>query len=229
MLATIDQLMAVPGMTQSLPLDDALRGADAAIKSYCHRDFERQTYALLYLSGTGQRDLVLPERPVVSVGAVYEDLNGAWGQAAGAFPASSLLTAGIDYALVLDAPDGSCSRSGLLRRLRSSYGPAGYMGSSIPQATLAAGVGGPAWRRGAGTVKLVNVVAGYSPVPADLTAACLQLAALLARTMGTGGLVRQSESLGGYSCSLAVAQLGTHPDLHSTRGILAQYKAPVVV
>jgi hypothetical protein len=68
MLATLDQLMRVPGVSIAASLSpfllgDVLNAADRAIKTYCKRDLELRYYTEYY-SGTNREDLILKQYPV---------------------------------------------------------------------------------------------------------------------------------------------------------------------
>lgn len=68
MLATIDELMVMPGMnlTPARPLawlNMLLTDADACVKDYCKRDFELTAY-VQYYDGQNQTDLIIRQRPV---------------------------------------------------------------------------------------------------------------------------------------------------------------------
>jgi hypothetical protein len=75
-----------------------------------------------------------------------------------------------------------------------------------------------------GNIK-VAYVAGFATVPSDLIFACCQLVARMLKTTDTGSML-QSESLGGYSYSLAaqaaIVEIGT------IQATLANYKLPVL-
>lgn len=75
-----------------------------------------------FYSGTGTMLLPLKARPVYASPAVqvWEDKDGAWGAASGAFASATALTYGTDFTLKVD--DGSTlSRSGLLVRLGGTW------------------------------------------------------------------------------------------------------------
>ncbi len=71
------------------------------------------------LSFLGGRGLQLPEFPVRSITSLHEDRSAFAGQASGAFPASTLLTEGVDYYQDLDQA-GLCS-SGILWRINTRW------------------------------------------------------------------------------------------------------------
>lgn len=82
--------------------------------------------------GRGSQVLQLPETPVRSITAMYEDPGAMGGQAPNAFPASTLLTQGVDYYVDV-SEDGVC-RSGRVIR------PAGW--SIMPRSVKAVYVSG---------------------------------------------------------------------------------------
>ncbi len=156
-LVTTAQLMVEAGVPYSnLPLRaryDALRiGVEQAVKSYCKWELEQAT-ATDYPDGNGQPDLPLRRPYVSSVTSVYLDSTGYYGQSNNAFPAASLLTAGTDYALVLD--DGSDARGGRLRRL--GLGNYWYWPSDLIYAQYPGGITyapPPWWPVGSGNLKV---------------------------------------------------------------------------
>jgi hypothetical protein len=127
------------------------------IEEYLGRKIKQATYTELY-SGNGQAFLVLRQRPVQSITALYLDDYAYWGDAPGAFdPATTLQVEGTDYALDRDQPDGS-SRSGLVYRVHGywprpiTYGPARIAPELGPRA---------------GNIK-ITYTAGYADPPPDL-------------------------------------------------------------
>jgi hypothetical protein len=227
-LTTTAALAIVPGLATytEAQLQQAVNAADAAIKHYCKRAvLEEQTIATLYLSGNGIEDLVLPHYPVTSIGAIYLDSNGYFGKRAGAFPASSQILEGTDWVIVQDGDGtGPASKSGLLRRIAggssSTFDSSSFWGS-WGRGRLTARQA-PFWNRGYGNVKIVNLKAGFNPVPADLVQACNQLAAWMLKFTATGGRVLSSESLASYSYGLSALQ--SRPELGETRSLLARYQ-----
>ena len=128
-------------------------------------------------------DLQLPELPVRSVASVYEDVSADGGQGVSDFPASTLLTAGVDY--YLDYTTSGLSKSGHLVKCSSAW---------------------PAKPR---TVK-VTYTAGYTHaeltdgIAADIKLACLvTIQHYWARRGADGGRTIKSESIGDYSVTFA--------------------------
>lgn len=126
------------------------RSAEAAVIRYLKWPVERCT-VVEYYDGNGYKDVPLRRPYVVQVANVWLDATGAYAQSITPFPASTLLTAGGDYVLVLD--DGSAGKSGLLRRLT-------YAGFMWPSDMYLNGLGGlgymsPArWPVGYGNLKV---------------------------------------------------------------------------
>ncbi len=208
-------------------LTACVSGADAAIKSYCHSQLEQATYTH-YLDGNGQFDVVLPQRPVSAVASVYLDSTGMYGQKAGGFAVDTLLTAGDDYVLVLDAPDSSGgSHSGILRRVWP--GNMNYF-SQTWQGTLTMGARATGWPKGMGNIK-VTYTAGFAVVPSDLMNACMLLAIQNYIYNKTGGLRLNSESLGEYSYQLLSGKNKSKeiPEIGVSRGLLARYRETQVI
>jgi hypothetical protein len=163
-----------------------------------------------YLPGTGSRELLLRHCPVRSITSVYEDSGAYYGEASGAFAASTLLTAGTDYCLARDnAAENEVSRSGVLLRI-GGYWPRSTVRSEGMLAASAA--------PGLGNVK-VTYLTGWAPIPADLRAATHSLAVQMMQGATVGGPL-QSESLDYYSYQLATAAKGS--PLGSVRQLLSQ-------
>ncbi len=141
-------------------LDQLVPAVDAVIKHSLRRDIEQQVYTEYY-NGNGTRVLVLNEYPVLTSAAVsvwWDDL-GYWGQAPGSFdPVASLLTQGMDYAVVLDLAN-------------SKAAPKLYRINGVWQCRYETkrGMLTSALKPGAGNIK-VTYTAGYPPggIPQDL-------------------------------------------------------------
>ncbi len=185
----------------------------ALIEEYLGRKIKQATYTELY-SGNGQPFIVLRQRPVQSITALYLDDNAYWGDAPGAFdPATTLQVEGTDYALDRDQPDGS-SRSGLVYRVQGywprpiTYGPARIAPELGPRV---------------GNIK-VSYTAGYADPPPDLQLA-VSLTLKHVWELGRRGALTQSESHPdvGYSFTLAVPGSYDIFPPHVKR-ILARYK-----
>ena len=138
-----------------------------------------------YYCGGGDQRIVLRETPVVAVTAVYLDPTAAFGAAAGAFAASTLLTAGVDYAV--DA------RSGLLHRLNAVWPCLRQQAPGLLAVELLPALG---------NVKVIYTAGFAGGPPADLQQAATTLACDLYRWADKGGPLR-SESLDYYSYTRA--------------------------
>jgi hypothetical protein len=233
MLISVADLQALPQVSNQpiAWLNQLVAQIDSVIKDYCKRDLEKQSYQEYY-SGDDLNALVLRQWPAYndSTLAVYWDPNGYWGQGTGSpFPSTSLLTLGADYALELDSystNSGSLvSNRGILRRLSGSnaswmgFWPGYQLGLSKLSASRL-----PGWPRGMGNLKVIYNAGLIAPLPGDLNAACLQLAAYYVRTMPLGGSVT-SESLGGYSYSMSGRlNQGGIPELGEALAILRRYR-----
>ena len=128
----------------------------------------RGTYARKFTEfykGTGNRELLLRQRPVQSVASVYLDHGGYFGEASDAFAAATLLTEGEDF--VLDLNQAGLSASGILYRIGGDWPailstPGGQL-TGIQQSSL-------------GNIK-VTYTAGFTRIPWDLQDAVIQLIA----------------------------------------------------
>lgn len=221
-LTTIDQVKALPNMSaqNSAFLGALIPVADTIIKKYVKRSILEEATITRYHSGNEARDIVLQEYPVSSIENVWYDPNGFWGQGPSSFGSSTLLTSGSMYALVLDGE--GISNRGLLRRIGGAGSgmfwpyPGGYSRGKLASYRLSV------WPRGDGNIK-VEYTAGYSTIPDDLSFAATMLVAWLARNSPSGSVLT-SESLGGYSYSVASTAMGSAPELGSTRQILTTYR-----
>jgi hypothetical protein len=202
-------------------LEDIIDATDAIIKKWCKRNLESANYTEYY-SGSDRPELVLRQRPVTAVTAVYMDPTGFWGQGANAFPSSTLMTAGTHYALVLD-DGGNQSTCGVLMRIGGTgpgfpgtY-PDQWMGGKLAAYRL------PRWQRGQGNIK-IQYTAGYTTVPEDLANAATQIAAYLVRNMPSG-MPLTSEGLGAYNYSIQSGlDVGTVPELGGAGMTLRRYR-----
>lgn len=219
-LTSLKTLLGVTGSAGDPLLSLVLVAADSVCKKWTKRDLEQAAYTEFY-SGTGTRDLILRQYPVAlsPPPRVFHDPDGYGGQAPAAFPADSELTLGVQFVLVTA---GAQENRGVLRRIGGTSGPGIWTGSYAET-----WVGGslaarrlPLWHWGDSNLKVIYT-AGYSPVPADLSMACLELAAWLRRNAPLGALLA-SESLGDYAYSLL--QMPPLPEIGSIRGILSTYR-----
>lgn len=184
-----------------LELNDALSkqliqllfAAEDWVKRYCGRDFVYRATQTEYYDGTGTQELALNRFPVVvnSV-TVYEDYGGYYGQASGAFAASTQLTSGSDFAVPITPTWGDgLNHSGIIKRIGRVWPyqhvrPIGHLSYGKRQ-------GVP------GAVK-VTYTAGYQLMPHALKRAVWDLTTIMAELAPSGRLY-QSESGEGYSYS----------------------------
>ena len=246
MLSAAGMLSSSVGDTsQDAILQQYLDAAAGAVRAYLQRGRGRVAFAgwpeeatdTLYLSGSGQMELVLPYKPVTALTELYLDLGAHFGQAPGAFGASTLLAAGVDYALRLDDGTGS-SASGIIYRLAGSsaggsvgnwnWGATEY-GSLGNIPTLTAGRGGPVWPKAPGCLKAV-LTAGYAEdaVPVEISQAVLNVAAYIRRTAPLGGLFLQSENLRDYGYTIGQRAMNIAPEIGDTRQMLARFRTAAV-
>lgn len=199
--------------TEDNALDQWLAGASALIKRYLGgQQLEQATYTEYY-QGLGTNQLRLRQRPVISITSIYLDTDGYYGQGTTPYPAATLLTAGLDYALVPDQPDGTSSRSGIVERLNGTW-PAGWKRTR--------GMLGAAITPGLGNLK-ITYVAGYATIPADIELATNKLVALIRREAQAGAALTGENYSDGGSYSYSV-----NPPANWTEAIageLSGYKA----
>lgn len=146
-----------------------------------------------YYAGRGTPFLALNQTPVQSVASIYEDSGAYYGEASGAFGASTLLTAGTDYCLSRDnASSAAVSTSGIILRIGASWPAASQKLSGLLSKAAMPGLG---------NIK-VTYTAGLEFMEPDLELAVMQVAASLRQSASSGGAL-QSESLDYYSYSRA--------------------------
>lgn len=230
-LATIDYLKSFLGITSSSTDEDAslqiyLDAACAAFKTEVGRDLESTTYPSAstdgpgdsgFYSGNGSRILVVRQRPLVSISALYLDASGRFGvNPDGSFATATQLVYGTDFVIPFDGclPGTStkCSYAGFIERVgtvwpgRVQYSPGTITMRPIPHI---------------GNIK-VAYTAGFTTVPPDIKVAVCQVAAFIRSGADKGGPL-QSESLGGYSYSRASAAMGA-PEMGTVRSVVRKYK-----
>lgn len=200
-LATLTDVkthLGITGTDEDTRLTAWLAAAIAAVNNACQGvDFESSTRTEYYQPDGYQ--LITKHRPISSVTSVYEDPDAKWGDVAGSYGASTLLTEGEDYALVRDGSglNGEIAKSGIIVRINRRWAqvntPLAYPNTNYQLLTQAV-------QPSVGAVKLVYV-AGYTTVPADVTTAvCFEVDAIRQKA-GKGGQQVTSESLGEYSYS----------------------------
>ncbi len=217
--------LGIKSSADDLRLQAFLDAASQNVSDYCRRRFLQQTYTDVYVGGTNTSTFALPHSPITAVASIHLDNLGRFGQLAGAFPAATLLTVGVDYMLPFDGFLGDdcddsndttpCVKSGLIRRVDSVWpGETQYDGGLSSRQ-------GP----GAGNIK-ITYTAGWTQdtMPSVIRAAVCQIAGVIKRSAPFGGLLG-SESWQGYSYSLQNPQaLAKYPELGSTRSFLVKYR-----
>jgi hypothetical protein len=178
--------------------------ASAGVETYCGRTFAQASYTE-YVSGTGHPELLCRHRPVVTSGlTVYLDSAGYWGQGSGAFASTTALTAGSDYALRIDEPEASRSKSGILVWLGGSAESSGWP-SWRSTGLLTPGIVQSGWPVGQGNIKLVYT-AGFADIPDQVELATYILAQGLVAATDNNSFQDVGESLGPYRLEKAQLQ-----------------------
>lgn len=196
-LGTLAELKVTLGITGTDATRDAalaslLVQTSAAVAKLCSPFlFEPQTLTDVILDAPwASNELLLPALPVRSVTSLYyrPDARGV----VASFEAANLLTAGVDYQLVIDDPVNNWSRAGRVRRLNRSVWGVSYL---RPLGRLAFSP-----QPEAGSVK-VTFAAGCAAVPAEVEQA-VYFATRLMYERRTGAPIT-SESWNGYSQGVA--------------------------
>lgn len=192
-LTTVSALKLHLGLPETNTAQDAFLGqlleaAESAFLRLIGREIEAADY-VDYYSGANNPVLLLREYPVISVSDVRVDGSGYWGAAPNSFGALTVLTAGVDYALVADAAG---SGTGRLFRVNGVW---------PGQWRTRAGLLTPQVKPGAGNVK-VSYRAGYEEVPTDVALCLWQVCARLRAERSTGRPI-QAERYEEYAASYA--------------------------
>jgi hypothetical protein len=215
-LANIKTLLGITSTKDDAQLTALQGAAEQILKSYCNQNFEKATYTEFY-SGNDRKEIVLRQRPVLSITGVWVDFDGHFGAGTDTpFSSDTKLTAGTDYNLVLDGTWGNSavSRCGILLRERTVW-------SQIPRVYVP-GKLQPESFQSYGSIKVVYV-AGFDPIPQDLQQAVAFLVAYLRRNLKLGGILT-SEKLGSYSYALAAPGLDDSVELGTARQIASKYR-----
>jgi hypothetical protein len=225
-------------------LTQLIQAAQAAIESYIGWPTD-QLAATEFYSGNNYPNLVLRRPFVLASPAPVVNLDaqaGYWGQASGAFPSNTLLTQGLDWALLTEGSYNGIANAGLLRYLGGNvqgfssgfggwWGIGGYgYGRSY---LTPVGHRNPGWPIGQGNIK-VTYTAGWltGSAPFDLQQACVELVIFMKRLLPFGGMQLTAEGLSKYNYSLgmlnmadtarnAIAAAG---ELGTTRQLLTRYR-----
>lgn len=148
-------------------LNQLIPEIEDALTTRFGRQLASTVYATEYQSGDGTEVLQLNQRPVTAISAVSVDQKGYWGHGTDAFPSSSLLTLGTDFAPVTYAEDEN-TNFGQIHKL------SGY------------------WAEGKGNIKIAYT-AGYTTIPPQVELLCNQLCALVRNSAEYGGLVESGK------------------------------------
>ncbi len=196
-LADVKTTLGIPSSVtnEDQLLSLVIQWCSDAITEWTGRNFASQSYTEVYC-GNGTPYLPLNQRPVTAVASVYLDELAYFGQASGAFAASTELVQGQDYAIYVDQPDGS-SRAGLLFNINGWWPiPINYTPGLITPV-----IGPPV-----GNIQ-VTYTAGYAAIPSQIEMACVMLVARV-RKMRFYGQMLDSESYEEYSYKLTAPHPG---------------------
>ena len=100
--------LGISGSTYDTIIAGVLAGTEAAINSYLGFDPSEDEFTH-YLDTRQTYGVTLKRWPVAEVTAVYLDQNGYYGQAPDAFPSTTLLTEGTDYAVSFEQNSRVCT------------------------------------------------------------------------------------------------------------------------
>lgn len=182
--------LGITSAAQDKFLGQLLSAVESAFKKLTDRDIEQTSYTEYYC-GRNTPVLLLREYPVISITNVWLDEDGYYGSVSGSFGSSTLLTSGVDYALVKDGRAGASDTAKLLR-----------IGGVWPgKWQYRSGVLTPRMTPGAGNIK-VQSVCGYATVPEDIELAIWQICAQLKAERSTGQAIIE-EHFEDYGVTLA--------------------------
>jgi hypothetical protein len=209
-LSDLKTFLNINDTSEDSALNLVIPQVSAAMIEYLDKGaFGQTTYIEIY-SGNGQADLVLNQRPVSSISSIYLDDAAYWGQAPGAFAPGTLLQEGVDYALIIDQPDGS-SRCGMVRNLNGFW--------DVPF-TYTPGIITPFVGPGNGNIKITYTTSAN--VPAQIQLACNMAIASIRNTAAYGQAI-SSESYEEYSVSLPTDGM-RHIFTPEVRSLLARFR-----
>jgi hypothetical protein len=210
-LSYIKTQLGISGSGEDTKLTQMGLQAEEIFERETGRKFVAAAYTH-YFDGNGEFDLVLRQYPVNSITSIHEDGDGRYGASADPFPASTLLTAGTDYAL--DALDGSTSYSGIVQRIGARWANKRIAGrSEVSHLEMN--------RRG--NIKVIYN-AGYSTIPTDISMAICNIVAMT-RKSAAGGMPISGFSLDYFSVQYAQSAEAI-ARLDSATRIINRYKRP---
>lgn len=207
----------ISGSAEDAFLTQILLQVEASLQRHIGRQIEAATVTEYY-DGDGTNSLWLRRTPVQSITSVYQDEDARYASADSPFPASTLLTAGTDYALRVDQPTGGATASmcGRLYRIGTVWSrPFARRGD-----LLVSSPGDPI-----GNIK-VTYVAGWSSVPADIVLAVHQMLGQIRMQRSAGGPL-QSESLDYWSATYLTPDKIAQ-SLGSVEWLIKSYKQVVI-
>jgi hypothetical protein len=142
--------------SQDTLLTTLIGQVSTAIENYLGRLILQNTYTEFPRAGNHDA-LLLRNRPITTITSVFLDYGGHYGDAIGAFPPSTELIEGNDFALLRDQPDGS-SLSGMLI----------YLNGVWPRPIVRSyGLLTPFYYDARGLIKVIYT-GGYVTVPPDI-------------------------------------------------------------
>jgi hypothetical protein len=223
-LVSLDTMLSTIGLCATDPATrsryDRLRVmAEAAVKSWCKWELEYTADQVDFYDGNGMPDIPIRRPYVCSIANVWVDQTGAYGNGTNPFASGTVLTQGIDYALVRDGNAPTSGKSGLLRRLTYAVN---YWPSDLVYMRLAGGLSyrnPAAWPSGYGNVK-VQYSYGFQTIPDDIQLAVVELVSAINSAASRGYMVT-SESLGAHNWSLSISK---EPELGTVRQLLSRYR-----
>lgn len=216
-LAEVKAFLGVTGTARDAQYTALIPAAEAAAEKFCRREFTSGT-KIEYLSGNNTQKLRLLHFPVTSITDVRLDSSGAYGDRAGSFGSDTVLTPGVDYALVQEGSvGGQKSEAGILVRLNGVW-PTHSRHSTWGQLAVESG---PIY----GNVR-VDYAFGFASTPSDLKLAIAMMIEWVRLNPFGAGV--SSEKLGDYAVTYVIGALLKYPEMMSARGILTQYRDPVL-
>ncbi len=205
------QVTTLPALKTFLQIPDGDKSEDKALLQLIARcdqtvktwlrvtSWQPATDDISFYNGNNTQVIRLRQKPVVSITNVWEDPNACAGQGPNDFGTGTLLTAGVNYYLPWDMPNGqNASWTGRLVKLNSVWEPQWRYYSGLLTPTIA---------QSNGTIKVEYVYGWPDGIPLDITQAAENMIAAF-RAGAQYGKSLSSFSFKGFSPNFSQSAQG---------------------